>query len=216
MIYAFTENFVLPLSHDEVVYGKASLLNKMPGDDWQKFANLRLLFGYMYAQPGKKILFMGGEFGQRREWSHEESLEWHLLQYAPHVGLQQWVADLNALYRGEPALHEIDFGPAGFEWIDASDYQQSLISFMRRGRSPEDVVVCVANFTPQTHLDYEIGVPRPGAWREVLNGDAAIYGGSGQVNERPLQANPPGRHGQPYSLSLTIPPLAVMFLKPSA
>jgi 1,4-alpha-glucan branching enzyme len=216
MIYAFTENFVLPLSHDEVVYGKASLLSKMPGDDWQKFANLRLLFGYMYAQPGKKVLFMGGEFGQRREWSHEDSLEWHLLQYPPHEGLQRWVADLNALYRGEPALHRLDFDPAGFTWIDASDYQQSLISFLRRGRSPDEVIVCVANFTPQTHFDYEIGVPLAGAWSEVLNGDATLYGGSGQVNNRALEAKEPGRHGQPYALSLTIPPLAIMFLKPSA
>ncbi len=214
MIYAFTENFILPLSHDEVVYGKASLLSKMPGDDWQKFANLRLLLGYMYAQPGKKLLFMGGEFGQRREWWHEDSLEWHLLQYKPHQGLQKWVADLNALYRGEPAL-QVDFETEGFQWIDASDYEQSIISFVRRGRSPEDVMVCVGNFTPQTHLNYEIGVPRPGAWREILNGDGSIYGGSGQVNGGNLPASGAPRHGQPQSLSLTVPPLAVMFLKPA-
>jgi 1,4-alpha-glucan branching enzyme len=215
MIYAFTENFILPLSHDEVVYGKASLLSKMPGDDWQKFASLRLLLGYMYAQPGKKLLFMGGEFGQRREWSHEDSLEWHLLQYKPHTGLQRWVADLNALYRRESAL-QVDFDPAGFQWIDASDYEQSIINFMRRGRSPGDIIVCVGNFTPQTHFDYEIGVPLPGTWQEVLNGDAARFGGSGQVNRGTLSATGTARHGQPQSLSLTIPPLAVMFLKPAA
>jgi 1,4-alpha-glucan branching enzyme len=213
MVYAFTENFVLPLSHDEVVYGKASLLSKMPGEDWQKFANLRLLLGYMYAQPGKKLLFMGGEFGQRREWSHEESLEWHLLQYAPHQGLRQWVADLNALYRDEPALH-VDFDPAGFQWIDAGDYQQSIISFIRRGRDPEDIIVFVGNFTPQTHFKYEIGVPRAGTWREVLNGDTERFGGSGQVNGRAIRTRKQPRHGQPYSLSLKIPPLAGMFLKP--
>jgi 1,4-alpha-glucan branching enzyme len=214
MIYAYTENFILPLSHDEVVYGKASLLSKMPGEDWQKFAGLRLLLGYMYAQPGKKLLFMGGEFGQRREWSHEESLEWHLLQYKPHAGLQQWVADLNALYRGEPAL-QVDFEPAGFQWIDASDYAQSIISFLRRGRSPLDIILCVANFTPQTHFNYEIGVPLPGNWREVNNGDAGRYGGSGQVNSGPLPASGASRHGQPQSLNLMIPPLAMMFLKPA-
>jgi 1,4-alpha-glucan branching enzyme len=216
MVYAFTENYVLPLSHDEVVYGKASLLSKMPGDDWQQFANLRLLLGYMYAQPGKKLLFMGGEFGQRREWSHEESLEWHLLQYKPHQGLQRWVADLNALYRGEPALHRVDFDPAGFAWIDAGDYEHSIISFLRRGTSPEDIIVFVGNFTPQTHFDYRIGVPRPGTWREVLNGDAVLYGGSGKCNQRPLKAGGPAWQGQPYSLTLTIPPLAGMFLKPAA
>ncbi len=216
MIYAFTENFVMPLSHDEVVHGKASLLGKMPGDDWQKFANLRLLLGYMYAQPGKKLLFMGGEIGQWREWSHEESLEWHLLQYPPHAGLQQWVADLNALYRGEPALHQVDFEPAGFTWIDASDYEHSIFSFMRHGRNPSDIILFVGNFTPQTHFNYEIGVPKPGAWHEVLNGDTEQYGGSGQCNPGPLKARKPGRHGQPYSLKLTIPPLAVTFLKPGA
>ena len=216
MVYAFTENYVLPLSHDEVVYGKASLLSKMPGDDWQKFASLRLLLGYMYAQPGKKLLFMGGEFGQRREWSHEESLEWHLLQYAPHQGLQQWVADLNRLYRGEPALHRIDFEPAGFAWIDAGDYEHSIISFIRRGHSPDDIVVFVGNFTPQTHFNYRIGVPRPGAWREALNGDAVLYGGSGQSNQGTLEAGGTAWQGQPYSLSLTIPPLAGMFIKPLA
>jgi len=213
MVYAFTENYVLPLSHDEVVYGKASLLSKMPGDDWQKFANLRLLLGYMYAQPGKKLLFMGGEFGQRREWAHEESLEWHLLEYAPHTGIQQWLTDLNLLYRRQPSLHALDFEPAGFEWIDAGDPRNSIISFLRKGKSPDDMILAVCNFTPQTHFSYDIGVPLPGAWSEILNSDDAGYGGSGQGNHNTLVASSAGRHGRPYSLSLTVPPLAVIFLK---
>jgi 1,4-alpha-glucan branching enzyme len=214
MVYAFTENFVLPLSHDEVVYGKASLLGKMPGDDWQKFANLRLLYGYMYAQPGKKLLFMSGEFGQWREWSHESSLDWHLAQYTRHSGLQKLVADLNSLYRGQPALHQLDFEPAGFEWIDASDYQQSIISFIRKGRASEDIIVAVCNFTPTTHHNYEIGLPRPGTWQEVLNTDSAKYGGSGQDNPEILQTSEKSVHSRPCSVSLTLPPLAVIFLKP--
>jgi 1,4-alpha-glucan branching enzyme len=213
MVYAFTENYTLPLSHDEVVYGKASLLSKMPGDNWRKFANLRLLFGYMYAQPGKKLLFMGGEFGQWREWSHEESLEWHLLQYPPHAGIQEWVADLNMLYRDEPALHQLDFDPAGFEWIDASDSSHSIISFIRQGNSSDDRLEVVCNFTPETHFSYDIGVPLPGTWEEILNSDAAKYGGSGQGNHIPLTASDKGRHGRPYSLTLTIPPLGIIFLK---
>ena len=213
MIYAFTENFALPLSHDEVVYGKASLLSKMPGDDWQKFANLRLLFGYMYSQSGKKILFMGGEFGQWQEWSHERSLDWHLLQYPPHSGLQQWVADLNKFYRNEPSLYQLDFEPAGFEWIDCGDVQKSIFSLIRKGSSPDDPIVAVCNFTPQTHFNYDIGVPLRGTWQEVLNGDAAKYGGSGQGNPDALKASNKAMHGRPYSITLTIPPLAVIFLK---
>ena len=213
MVYAFTENFALPLSHDEVVYGKASLLSKMPGDDWQKFANLRLLFGYMYSQPGKKLLFMGGEFGQRQEWSHEASLEWHLLRYQPHAGLQQWVADLNRFYRGHPALYQLDFEPAGFEWIDASDARHSIFSFIRKGRSADDMVVVVCNFTPETYFKYDIGIPLPGIWQEVLNSDATKYGGSGQGNHQALQTSTGGMHGRPCSVTLTIPPLATIFLK---
>ncbi len=213
MVYAFTENYTLPLSHDEVVYGKASLLSKMPGDDWQKFANLRLLFGYMYAQPGKKLLFMGGEFGQRGEWSHEESLEWHLLQYQPHTGLQQWVTDLNLLYRDQPALHQLDFDPAGFECIDINDSRHSIISFIRKGHSPDDMIVAVLNFTPETHFNYDIGVPLAGVWKEILNSDATKYGGSGQGNLNPLTALDKGKHGRAYSLTLTIPPLAAIFFK---
>jgi 1,4-alpha-glucan branching enzyme len=215
MIYAFYENFTLPLSHDEVVYGKGSLLGKMPGDDWQKFANLRLLYGYMYAQSGKKLLFMGGEFGQWREWSHEESLDWHLLQYPPHSGLQQWVADLNKFYRTQPALYQLDFEGAGFEWIDCNDIEHSVVSLIRRGRSPDDVIVVACNFTPDTLFKYRIGVPLPGLWREVLNSDAKRYYGSGQGNRRVLRAAEKPMHGRPYSLSLTLPPLAVMFLKPT-
>ncbi len=213
MVYAFTENFVLPLSHDEVVHGKASLLGKMPGDDWQKFANLRLLYGYMYTQPGKKLLFMGGEFGQWQEWSHEASLEWHLTQYAPHSGLQLLVTDLNNLYRRQPALHQIDFEPAGFEWIDNNDYKHSIISFVRKGRKPDDIIVVVCNFTPMTHSNYEIGIPLPGTWQEVLNTDAVKYGGSGQGNPHAFKTSDKSVHHRPCSVSLTLPPLAVIFLK---
>ncbi|MFC2016701.1 1,4-alpha-glucan branching protein GlgB, partial [Chloroflexota bacterium] len=195
IVYAFFENFALPLSHDEVVYGKASLLGKMPGDDWQKFANLRLLLGYMYAQPGKKLLFMGGEFGQRREWAHDESLEWHLLQYPSHSGLQRWVSDLNRFYRSQPALYQVDFEQAGFEWIDCNDVEHSVVSLMRKGRSPDDIVIVVCNFTPLTHFNYRIGVPQAGFWRELLNSDAAEYGGSGKGNMGGVEAAPIPLHG---------------------
>jgi 1,4-alpha-glucan branching enzyme len=215
LIYAFFENFILPLSHDEVVHGKSSLLGKMPGDDWQKFANLRLLLGYMYAQPGKKLLFMGGEFGQWREWVHDESLEWHLLQFSPHYGLQRWVSDLNRVYRGQPALYQVDFDPAGFEWIDCNDVEHSVVSLIRKGRSPDDVVAVVCNFTPVTRVDYKIGVPRPGFWRELLNSDASEYGGSGQGNLGGVDATPHPHHGRPCSLTITLPPLATVFLKSS-
>jgi 1,4-alpha-glucan branching enzyme len=215
LIYAFFENFILPLSHDEVTHGKGSLLGKMPGDDWQKFANLRLLLGYMYAQPGKKLLFMGGEFGQWREWVHDESLEWHLLQYLPHSGLQQWVSDLNRFYRGQPALYELDFERAGFEWIDCNDVEHSVVSLIRKGRSSDNLIVVVCNFTPTTHSNYRIGVPQPGFWRELLNSDAAEYGGSGQGNLGGVEAASITLHGRPYSLTITLPPLAAVFFKPS-
>jgi len=215
LVYAFFENFVLPLSHDEVVHGKGSLLGKMPGDDWQKFANLRLLLGYMYAQPGKKLLFMGGEFGQWREWAHDESLEWHLLDYPPHSGLKRWVEDLNRFYRGQPALYELDFAPTGFEWIDCNDVEHSVVSLMRKGRSPDDLLVVVCNFTPTTHFNYRIGVPQPGFWKELLNSDASEYGGTGQGNLGGVEAAPIPLHGRPYSLTLTLPPLAAVFFKPS-
>jgi len=213
MLYAFNENFVLPLSHDEVVYGKGSLLRKMPGDDWQKFANLRVLYGYMYAQAAKKLLFMGGEFGQWNEWHHETSLDWHLLEYPSHSALQKWVADLNHLYRSEPALYELDFDPAGFEWIDCNDADNSAISLIRKARSSPDMFLVVCNFTPVPRMGYRIGVPRDGFWKEVLNSDSEYYGGSGLGNAGGLQAEAIPFHGRPYSLKMTLPPLAAVFFK---
>ncbi len=215
MLYAFTENFMLPLSHDEVVHGKGSLLSKMPGDDWQKFANLRLLFGYVFAQPGKKLLFMGGEFGQRGEWDHDASLDWHLLDFAPHAGVRRLVGDLNRLYASEPALHEAELEPAGFQWIDGSDAQQSVLSFLRRGKTAPALVLVVCNFTPVVRYGYRVGVPRGGFWQEVINSDAHEYGGSGVGNRGGVEADGASWHGQPASLSLTLPPLAVVFLRHS-
>ena len=212
MLYAFHENFILPLSHDEVVYGKGSLLNKMPGDDWQKFANLRLLLGYMYGQPGKKLLFMGVEFGQRSEWYHEASLDWHLLDHPPHAALMRWVEDLNRVYRAEPALFSRDFTPAGFEWIDCNDVEQSVITFLRKGQGGELLLVA-CNFTPMPRHDYRVGVPAGGFWQEVLNSDALDYGGSGHGNLGGMDAAAFPCHGRPYSLSLTLPPLAAVFFK---
>ncbi|MFP4081850.1 MAG: 1,4-alpha-glucan branching protein GlgB [Candidatus Aminicenantes bacterium] len=211
--YAFSENFILPLSHDEVVYGKGSLLEKMPGDDWQKFANLRLLLGFMYTHPGKKILFMGGEFGQRREWVHEGSLEWHLLKHQSHQGVQHWVKDLNHFYRKEGALYEIDFERHGFEWIDFSDWEKSIICFLRKGKKPEHVILVVCNLTPVPCHNYRVGVPASGFWREVLNSDAKEYGGSGQGNMGGVEATPVPFHGKDQSLSLTLPPLSIVFFK---
>lgn len=213
MLYAFSENFVLPFSHDEVVHGKGSLLGKMPGDDWQKFANLRLLLGYMYAQPGKKLLFMGGEWGQWWEWEHDRSLEWHLTQYERHAQIQRWVKDLNRLYRSEPALYELDFEPAGFEWVDAGDSEQSVISFIRKGKSTGDIVLIVGNFTPVTRFNYWVGAPCGGFWQEIVNSDAQEYGGSGQGNLGGVKATTIPFHGRPYSLNLTLPPLAVVFFR---
>ncbi len=212
-LYAFSENFILPLSHDEVVHGKGSLLNKMPGDVWQKFANLRLLFGYMYGQPAKKLLFMGGEFAQWREWDHDRSLDWHLAEAPPHAGVQRWVADLNRAYRAEPALHRCDCDPAGFQWIEANDADQSVTSFLRRGGPRDGTVLVVCNFTPVPRHNYRVGVPSGGFWRELLNSDAAEFGGSGVGNMGGVEAAPLGLHGQPYSLNLTLPPLAALFLR---
>jgi 1,4-alpha-glucan branching enzyme len=213
MMYAFTENFVLPLSHDEVVHGKGSLIGKMPGDDWQKFANLRLLFAHMYSQPAKKLIFMGGEIGQWREWNHDVSLDWDLLDYAPHSTLQRWVEDLNKAYRGIPALHELDFSPEGFEWIDCCDSENSVLSILRRSRSdPDRMVVIALNFTPVPRYNYMIGVPRRGHWREILNSDAELYGGSGQGNMGGVDASPIPLHGRRWSVSLTLPPLGAVFL----
>jgi 1,4-alpha-glucan branching enzyme len=215
LLYAWTENFVLPLSHDEVVHGKGSLLEKMPGDEWQRFANLRALYGFMYGHPGKKLLFMGGEFGQRREWSHDRSLDWHLLEAGPyHRGVQSLVRDLNRLHRTEPALHELDFDPAGFAWIDCADWEQSVVSFVRRARDADDCVVVACNFTPVPRRAYRVGVPRPGFYRELVNTDAAVYGGSDVGNEGGVAAAATPWQGQPHSILVTLPPLAVLFLKP--
>jgi len=213
MLYAFTENYMLPLSHDEAVHGKGSLLAKMPGDDWQKFANLRLLLAYMYAMPGKKLLFMGAEFGQWSEWNHEHSLDWHLLKEPMHGGLSRWTGDLNRVMREEKPLHELDFDPAGFAWIDATDSEQSVISFMRRSSSGE-LIVAVFNFTPVPRHNYQVGAPLPGRWLELLNSDAPIYGGSGQGNLGAVDAAPIGKHGHLHSFTLTLPPLGAIFLKP--
>jgi 1,4-alpha-glucan branching enzyme len=215
MLYAFSENFVLSLSHDEVVHGKGSLIGKMPGDDWQKFANLRLLFACMFTQPGKKLIFMGDEIGQWREWDHERSLDWHLLQYAPHSGLQKLVQDTARLYRSEPALYELDFDPGGFEWVDCNDSLHSVVSYLRRGQSTGDIFLVVLNFTPTPHSDYRVGVPRTGYWREVLNSDAEVYGGSGQGNLGGVEAVSNSVHGRPFSLSITLPPLAAVAFKSS-
>jgi 1,4-alpha-glucan branching enzyme len=213
MLYGFTENFVLPLSHDEVVHGKGSLIGKMNGDEWQRFANLRLLFGYMYAQPGKKLLFMGDEFGQVREWTHDASLEWHVLQYPMHRGTQMWVEQLNRLYREQPALHELDNDPAGFEWIDCNDNAWSTISLLRKGSSSSQQVIVVCNFTPVPRVGYRIGAPKGGVWKELLNSDAKEYGGSGMGNLGEVRAELIPTHGRPYSLNLTLPPLAALYLK---
>jgi 1,4-alpha-glucan branching enzyme len=214
LLYAFTENFVLPFSHDEVVYGKGSLLRKMPGDEWQKFANLRLLYGFMFGHPGKKLQFMGDEFGQWSEWNHDASLEWYLLESPLHSALARWVRDLNTVYRGEPALHELDFDAAGFAWVDCKDFQRSVVSFLRRGRKADDQLLFVCNFTPVVRQNYRVGVPQEGFWKEVLNSDAPLYGGSGQGNFGGLQSVPLPIHGLPYSLSMTLPPLAVVVYRP--
>lgn len=213
MLYAFHENFILPLSHDEVVYGKRSLLSKMPGDEWHKFANLRLLLAYLYAEPGKKLLFMGGEFGQWREWVHDDDLDWELLRLPPHAGIQNWVADLNRLYREEPALHELDCDAKGFEWIDCSDAPASVLGLIRKGKSTDAIVLVALNFTPVPRRNYRVGTPRGGYWREILNSDAREYGGSGLGNLGGAEAAPIPCHGRPYSLNLTLPPLAAVFFR---
>ena len=214
MVYAFNENFVLPLSHDEVVHGKGSLLAKMPGDRWQQFANLRAYYGFMFGHPGKKLLFMGCEFAQAAEWNHDKSLDWHLLADRAHAGVHRLLHDLNRLYRATPALYQLDFEGAGFEWIDHEDAQRSVLSFIRRGRDERSFIVVIANFTPAVQHGYRIGVPRAGVYRERLNTDSEHYGGSnvgttyGQVT---AQAVP--WHGRPHSLDLTLPPLATVFFE---
>ncbi len=214
LLYAFNENFILPLSHDEVVHGKGSLKGRMPGGDWQAFANLRLYYTFMYGHPGKKLLFMGGELAQEREWNHSTSLDWHLLDLPLHAGVQQLVRDLNRLYRTTPALYEIDFDAGGFEWIDCSDNHQGVISFLRRGKNPQDLVVVVCNLTPMVRHNYRIGVPAPGRYRERLNSDAKAYGGSGVGNLGAVVSEQIRAHDREYSLSLNLPPLAALILQP--
>jgi 1,4-alpha-glucan branching enzyme len=213
MMYAFTENFVLPLSHDEVVHGKGSLIRKMPGDEWRRFANLRLLFAHMYSQPARKLMFMGGEFGQWREWNHDASLDWDQLDSPPNATLQRWVEDLNKAYRTIPALHELDLSPDGFEWIDCCDTENSIVVLMRKSKShPEQPVVIALNFTPIPRHNYQVGVPFGGRWAEVLNSDAILYGGSGQGNMGGVDAAPIPLHARKWSLNLTLPPLGAVFL----
>jgi len=216
MLYAFTENFVLPLSHDEVVHGKGSLIGKMPGDDWQRFANLRTLLAYMYAQPGKKLLFMGAEFGQWLEWNHDESLDWHLLDAPFHGGLQRWLEDLNRFYRSEPAMHRQDFRPEGFRWIDCNDHVHSTLSLVRMGAERGDEIIGVFNFTPVPRHNYRVGAPAGGFWEERLNSDARDYGGSGQGSLGGTEAVPIPSHGFPCSLNLILPPLGAVFFKQRA
>ncbi len=213
MLYAFTENFILSLSHDEVVHGKCSLLGRMPGNDLQKFANLRLLYSYMYAHPGKKLLFMGGEFAPWNEWNHEQSLDWHLLQHPPHRGVQTLVKDLNAIYRNHPALHLYDFDPRGFEWIHGGDWEGSILCFIRKGNASDELVLSVSNFTPVTRYHYRIGVPKAGFWREIFNSDANEYGGGGQGNHGGLFSDAIPYHGREHSLNLTLPPLATVYFR---
>ncbi|MBI3128540.1 MAG: 1,4-alpha-glucan branching protein GlgB [Candidatus Tectomicrobia bacterium] len=213
MIYAFNENFVLPLSHDEVVHGKGSLWGIMPGDDWQKAANLRLLYGLMHAHPGKKLLFMGGEFGQYGEWNHDATVEWDHMDLPFQSGILRWVSELNRLHREEPALHTIDFDPEGFEWIDGGDSDQSVLSFLRKGEAGHPPVAAVFNFTPVPRAPYRIGVPRGGFWREIANSDAEFFGGGGMGNMGGLAAEESPAHGRPYSLRLTLPPLAAVFFR---
>lgn len=211
--YAYAENFILPLSHDEVVYGKKSLISKMPGDYWQQLAGLRTLLGYMFGLPGKKLLFMGGEFGQWGEWNHDTALDWDLLRFPAHDGIRAWVRDLNRLYRECPALHELDFDPDGFVWENCHDSDQSVLSFFRRDSQGRPVLV-VCNFTPVPRENYAVGVGVDGMWAEVLNSDSELYGGSGMGNMGRVRAESIPVHGLPYSLDLTLPPLGVLYLRP--
>jgi 1,4-alpha-glucan branching enzyme len=213
LMYAFSERFVLPLSHDEVVHGKGSLIDKMPGDAWQKAANLRVAFGLMWGHPGKQLVFMGGELGQWLEWNESRALDWNLLDYPLHKGIQQWVRDLNRLYQREPALWERDFTYEGFEWIDFHDADNTVVSFLRRGDNPEDEVVFVCNFTPVPRVNYRVGVPQPGWYRELLNSDAECYGGSNVGNAGGVDAEPIEAQHRAHSLCLTLPPLGVLVLK---
>jgi 1,4-alpha-glucan branching enzyme len=210
LMYAYSERFVLPFSHDEVVHLKKAMLSKMPGDAWRMFANLRALYGYMFGHPGKKLMFMGDEFGQWQEWNHDTSLHWHLTSDPMHAGLQRWVKDLNTLYRGEPALYERDDSPEGFEWIDCSDHEGNVVSFVRRAADPANMLLFVCNFAAAPRYDYRIGAPVEGVWEEILNSDATAYGGSGLGNLGAVETSPTPTHGRPFSLSLTLPPLSVI------
>ena len=213
MTYAFTENFLLPLSHDEVVYGKKSILSKMPGDEWQRFANLRLLYGYMFTHPGSKLLFMGGEFGQSSEWDFDQSLDWHLLEYDKHKGIQAVIRDLNKLYKTQPALHEKQFDAEGFEWIAYDDSQNSIISYIRKGNNPKDELIVVCNFTPVIHQKYKFGMPRMGKLLEILNTDSRKYEGSGMSNPKSITIKPEPSHHRKFSANVVIPPLTVVVFK---
>jgi 1,4-alpha-glucan branching enzyme len=214
LIYAFSENFVLPLSHDEVVYGKGSLIRKMPGDDWQRFANLRAYLGFMWGHPGKKLLFMGGEIAQWNEWSHDGGIDWTLLDFPRHRGMQRLVQDLNRLYAETPALHQRDTVSAGFRWVVGDDAQNSVFAFLRFGDEAARPVLVVSNMTPVSKYGYTVGVPRPGRWRELLNSDAELYGGSNLGNGGVVHAMPEQRHGEAQALVLTLPPLATLYLAP--
>jgi 1,4-alpha-glucan branching enzyme len=213
--YAFSEQYCLPLSHDEVVYGKRSLISKMPGDRWQQFANLRLLLGWMWSHPGKKLLFMGGEFGQWREWNHDRELDWFLTHEGDHAGTQRWMRDLNRVYRDHPALHRLDFSHEGFEWIDGNDYENSVLTFIRWPDEGRPVVVA-CNFTPVVRQGYRVGLPMAGAWREILNSDAPMYGGSGVGNMGRVEAHETPWHGRSHSACLTLPPLGIVMFTPEA
>jgi 1,4-alpha-glucan branching enzyme len=213
LVYAFSEHFVLPLSHDEVVYGKGSLIGKMRGDAWQRFANLRAYLAFMWAHPGKKLIFMGGEFAQEREWNHDRGLDWFLLDQAPHRGVQALLRDLNHVYRAEPALHVKDSDAAGFRWVVLEDAAQSVFAFLRLGHDGDAPVLTVCNFTPVPRSDYRLGVPCGGAWRELVNSDAALYGGSNVGNGGAVSAQEIPSHGLPFSLHLTLPPLATLILR---
>ncbi|GAA3755234.1 1,4-alpha-glucan branching protein GlgB [Flavobacterium ginsengiterrae] len=209
MTYAFTENFMLPFSHDEVVYGKKSLIYKMPGDEWQRFANLRLLYGYMFTHPGTKLLFMGAEFGQTSEWNFEQSLDWHLLQYDFHSGIKQLITDLNQLYKSQPALYEKQFSGEGFEWINYSDHQNAVMSYIRKGNNPDQDVIVVCNFTQVVREKYRIGIPKKGKLQEIFNSDASVYGGSGVGNSNTLKIESTPYDGREFSIELILPPLSV-------
>jgi len=213
IMYAFTENFMLPLSHDEVVHGKGSLLGRMPGDEWKRFANLRLMFTYMFTHPGTKLLFMGGEFGQSGEWNHDHSLDWYLLEYAPHQNILTLIKDLNQLYKSEPACYELQFSDKGFEWVDYSDHENSVMVFMRKGEKREDALIVVCNFTPEPRSLYRIGVPFRGTWNEIFNSDDVKYGGSGVLNQGLLYTTPVKYHHKDYSVSVSLPPLGIIVLK---